>query len=92
MTPADELIAEAEIGEEARKFLEGDLGKCLLGMAQQEIAVAQEKLEIVDPKDEKSITALQNHAKVGRWFEQWLMELVDRGNAAMQVYKQSQEK
>ena len=87
----DELIATAELGEEARKFLDSDLGRCLVGMAQQEIAAAQDALEKVAPTDTEAITGLQNHAKVARWFEQWLYELVDKGNSALEVWRHEQE-
>ena len=87
----EDLIAAAELGEEARAFLESDLGKCLLGMAQQEVAMAQEALEKVDPVKVLEITKLQNHARVGRWFEQWLYELLDKGESALEVFKQQQE-
>ena len=88
MSEQDVLIAEAEIGDEARKFLESELGKTLLGMASQEVLLAQEALEIVDPSDTKKITALQNQAKVARNFEQWLAELIDKGNNALNVWRQ----
>lgn len=91
MTPDDELIATAELGEEARKFLESDLGKCLIGMARQEVQAAREKLGDIDPGDMKGIEALQNHVKVGIWFEDWLNELLSRGENALSVFKQSQE-
>lgn len=87
----DALIAEAEIGEEARNFLEGNLGKCLIGMAMQEVAMAQEALETVDPEDKKTITQLQNHAWRGRKFGEWLRELVQNGDNAMMAFKQQQE-
>ena len=87
----DELIAEAELGEEARHFLESDLGKCLLGMAQQEIALAQEALERVDPANAEAVRKLQNQAQLGRQFEKWLLELVDRGDTAIKVFKQQNE-
>lgn len=86
----DELIAAAELGEEARRFLESDLGKCLLGMAQQEVELAQEALERVSPTDVEAIRSLQNKALMGRQFEQWLMELLDKGNNAMTVFKHQQ--
>ena len=82
------LIAEAEIGDEAQKFLDTDLGKTLLGMAHQEVLAAQEALEVVDPSDTKKITALQNQAKAGRNFEEWLKELVNRGITALNVWQQ----
>ena len=87
----DELIAAAELGEEARNFLESDLGKCLLGMAQQEVALAQEALERVDPADTEAVRKLQNQAMLGRQFEQWLLELLDKGESALEVFKQQNE-
>lgn len=87
----DELIAEAEIGDEARKFVESDLGKTLLGMAQQEVARAQEELETVDPLDTKKVVALQNQAKNGRNFEQWLNELISKGEQALILWKQERD-
>ena len=83
----EELIAAAELGEEARNFLASDLGRCILGMAKQEVALAQEKLETVDPTDAKTITELQNHARMYRSFEQWLIELLDKGQNALEVFK-----
>lgn len=87
----EELIADAELGDEAKRFVESDLGKCILGMAQQEIMAAQEELETVDPDDSKAIQAIQNKAKLGRMFNQWLYELIDKGNAAMEVFTQQQK-
>lgn len=84
----DELIAEAEIGDEARKFVESDLGKTLLGMAQQEVADAREELEKVDPSDTKAITALQNKAKIAGYFEQWLAELITKGEQALVLWRE----
>jgi hypothetical protein len=84
----DELIAEAEIGDAAKQFIESELGKTLLGMAQQELLLAQEELEKVDPTDTKKITALQNQAKTARNFESWLGELVIKGQNAINVWRQ----
>ena len=87
----EELIAEAEMGEEARKFLAGDLGKCLVGLAHQEVELAQEALETVSPTDTEAIRDLQFKARFGRQFEGWLRSLVADGDNAIQVFKQSQE-
>lgn len=87
---SDELIAQALIGDEAKKFLDSDLGKCLAGMAMQEVQAAQEALEKVDPKDEKGITALQNQAWLGRRFESWLQELITEGENALATWRQKQ--
>lgn len=85
------LIAEAEIGESARVFLAGDLGRMLVGMAQQEIDGALAGLADVEPTDTKTIRDLQNKIWLGRHFGQWLGELVSKGNNAISIYKQQQE-
>lgn len=88
MPELDHLIAEAEIGEAARKFLESDLGKTLLGIAEQDAREAEIALGEVDPDDRKSIVALQNKIKLCKFFGQWLAELISRGNDAVNVYAQ----
>lgn len=85
----EELIAEAEIGDAARKFVASDLGKTLLGMAHQDISDAQLGLEEVDPENPKAIRDLQNKAKVARNFESWLVELISKGENAITVWGQS---
>jgi hypothetical protein len=83
-----ELIAQAEIGEEARKFVESDLGKCVLGMAEQEALAAMEELVSTDPGDWKKIARLQMQIQSARNFEKWLAELIDEGDNAISVFKQ----
>lgn len=88
---SDELIAQALIGDEAKKFIESDLGRCVLGMAMQEIEAAQLALEDVNPTDVPAIERLQNKAKLGRQFEQWLKELISNGENALAMWRQQQE-
>ena len=85
--PLEELIAQAELGDEARKFLESDLCKVLIGFARQEVQAAQEALEEVSPTDIKSISDLQVKARVGRLFESWLNSLVDEGDNAIAIFR-----
>lgn len=87
----DELIAAAELGEEARNFLASDLGKVMLGIAKQEVQLAQEALLDVKPNDVDAITLLQNKARLGLNFEQWLLELLNKGENALAVFKQEQQ-
>lgn len=82
----DELIAEALIGDEAEKFLESDLGKCLIGMARQETDAAIFALETVDPENTIEIRRLQNRAWLGRSFEGFVLELIERGRNAVNIY------
>jgi hypothetical protein len=86
----EELIAEAELGDAARNFVESELGRCVLSMAKQEIDAAHLDLEKTSPSNTEEITRLQNHIKVARWFEQWLAELIDKGNAALETWRQQQ--
>ena len=91
MPQLDELIAEAELGEQAKVFLESDLGRKLLSMAQDEVIAAQELLERVSPVDVEGIRKLQHQAQFGRKFEEWLLEIFSRGENAKQVFQQQSE-
>lgn len=87
----EELIAAAELGEEARNFLASDLGKVMLGIAKQEVQLAQAALLDVKPTDAEAITLLQNKARLGLNFEQWLLELLSKGENALAVFRQEQQ-
>jgi len=84
----DELIVAAELGDEAKRFLESELGKKMLELASIEVITAQEMLERVDPTDAEAIRKLQYQAMFGRKFEEWLQELMTRGEQAISVYRQ----
>lgn len=86
-----ELIAEALIGDEAKKFKESDLGKCLTGMALQESQLAMEALATVNPTDVQAIERLQNRVALGKQFPAFIDELIERGNQALLEWKQSHE-
>lgn len=75
-----ELLASAELGEEAKKFLEGNVGRALVGMAKQDASIALEKLALVDPDDKLKIVELQREVAFGNRFEQYLVELISRGD------------
>lgn len=87
----DELVATAELGEAARSFLDSELGKVMVGFADQEASLALFALATVDPTDAQAITKLQNKVMVANWFTQWLRELVDEGDGAINAFKQQQE-
>lgn len=86
----DTLIAEAELGEEARKFKESDLYRCLIGIADQEVRLAQVALSKVDPTDVEAIRRLQNEVWRGEAFAQWIDELIARGTEALNQWRQEQ--
>jgi len=87
----DELIAHAELGEEAKNFLQGNLGKYLMGCADQELEQARIDFEGVDPNDPQAIREIQNRAWRAKKFGEWLVELVSNGENAKQVFLQQQQ-
>ena len=87
----DVLIAEAELGEEAKKFLESDLGKAVMGFAAQEVELARINLGKVDPDDKKLIVTLQNEIKLGERFKEYINELFQNGEQAKSIYKQQSQ-
>jgi len=87
----DELVAQAELGEEARRFLESDLGKYIIGVARQEAQLALVKLSTADPTNVEYVRSIQNECKVAKLFEEWLIEALQAGEQAMTVFKQQQE-
>lgn len=87
----DLLIAEAELGEEARQFLESNIGKTVVGMAEQDVDLARIRLGEVDPDDKKLITALQNEIKLGIRFKQYVIQLFNEGEQAKSLYKQQSQ-
>jgi hypothetical protein len=85
LTEDEENLAEAELGEAARAFVQSDLGKCVIGMARQDAEAALAKLSTVDPNDSLKIVELQREAAFGNRFEQYLSELIHRGDNALAV-------
>ena len=87
----DDLIAEAELGDEAKKFKESDLGRCILGIAEQEAMLSEKALGKIDPEDIDGIVKLQRQIQVAEWFQQWLDELIDKGESALEVWKEQEK-
>lgn len=84
----DQVIAEAMIGDEARKFLDSDLGRCMVGLAEQDAETALRSLASVDPNDPKAIVRLQNRAALGHLFKDYIAELFSRGEQALVVWQE----
>lgn len=91
MSAEDELMAEGILGDEAKRFLEGDLGKYMRGCADQDIQEAILDLGAADPQDTKAIRDIQNRIWRARNFSGWLIELVQRGEEALRVYQQQKQ-
>ena len=86
-----ELEAEALMGDEARRFLDGDLGKVLKGIAEQEVKKAILEFEEIDLTEEKKVRDLQNRIWRASRFTGWMEELVERGDEALRVLQQQKQ-
>lgn len=82
MNQEEELQAEMIIGDDARRFLDSELGRTILGMAEQEKVNALGGLVTVDPADIEKVRELQNIIKRVDSLAGWLAELIQRGNDA----------
>lgn len=80
-----ELGAEALIGDEADAFMRSDLGRMLVGMAEQEGMAALDELKSVKITETDRIQELQNIVWRSEKFAGWLRELVSRGEQAIQT-------
>jgi hypothetical protein len=77
------LIAELDIGEEASKFAASDLGRYLIGRANQEIAEAHQLLTTCAWWNTRKIRRLQNNCKVAEMFKQYLLQAITSGRSAL---------
>ena len=78
------LIAEAHLGQAAEDWLHSDIGRYVLGTANQEIKLAVEQLKTVDPDKEKAVRELQFSIAKCELAIKWILEVIDRGNDAFQ--------
>jgi hypothetical protein len=76
------LFAEAALGRDAEDFLKSDIGRYILGRAEQEIQEAQDKLALVSPWRRNRIRQLQNDIWRAKSVRGWLAELVGAGKQA----------
>lgn len=83
----DTSVLEAEIvlGDDADKFMRSDLGRVIVGMADQEADAAMAELKSAKVTDPEHLRELQNIIWRAEKFKEWLGELVDRGNQAFKT-------
>lgn len=87
---SDELKAQVIIGDDAETFISSELGRTLVGMAEQDVKSAMIEFESCDLTDSKAIAKIQQDLRVARKFEAYLVELIQRGREALEAYKQQQ--
>ena len=85
------FFAEAALGRDAREFIESNVGRYLVGCAQQEYADAMAKLKRVAWWRRNRIIELQNQAWRAENFMVWLRDLVIKGKAAELALEDGEE-
>ena len=76
------LFSEAALGRDAREFVESNVGRYMVGCAQQDYAEAMAKLKKTSPWRRNRMQQLQNEARVAEMFAVYLRDLVIKGKAA----------
>ena len=79
-----EMLAEAVLGKDAEDFVKSDIGKYIIGCAEQEAQEATNKLKNVYPWRTRKITELQNKIWRAESIQTWLAELIIKGRQAIQ--------
>ncbi len=98
MSEFDDVISKQDqsvrgaiaLGVEAKNFLTSDLAKYITNVAEINAENAFTQLSKVDPTDVKQIMRLQNQIERFNHYEACLNELVAAGDAAYQMYIQTQ--
>lgn len=85
------FFAEAALGRDAREFFESNIGRYMVGCAQQEYADAMSKLKRVAWWRRRRIVELQNQAWRAESFMVWLRDLVIKGKAAELALEDGEE-
>ena len=76
------LFSEAALGRDAKEFFARDLGRYMVGCAQQDYADAMAKLKMVSSWRIRRVNQLQNEARLAEMFVVYLRDLIIRGKAA----------
>lgn len=77
------LLEQARLGEEAKAFLSGNLGKHLIRCIEGQERASLNELRSVDPFDSKKVFALQNDIRVATMSKTFLIETIIHGNNAL---------
>lgn len=85
------LFIEADFGSEATEFFRSNLGRYMVGCAQQEYAIASAKLKKVAWWRKRKIQELQNELWRSEQFMVWLRDLIIRGKASEMSLKEREE-
>ena len=76
------LVAEVDLGTQAKEFMHSELGRHLVGCLHQEVLLASEELATVWPWRRRRIQALQNQIWRSQFLLSWLRDLILSGKSA----------
>lgn len=82
------LVAEIDLGQQAKEFVESDLGRYIIGCAHQEIISAQAALKTALPWRRRKIQELQNRIWRAESLLLWLRDLIEAGRSAGQTIEE----
>lgn len=91
MDDEETMAAEALIGADAEAFMNSELGRTILGIAEQEAKAATEDLKRIAVSETDKIRELQNIIWRAETFKQWLLELIDQGTHAVDILRHEAE-
>ena len=86
----EEIAAHVELSDQAKAFVESELGQCVLGMAKQEIDGLKNDLAETDPHNVSKVMQLQERIRACGLFNQWLVELIFKGDQALAAFQQEE--
>jgi len=84
------MFAEADLGRQAQEFLTSDLGRYMVGCAQQEHQEAVRQWKRTAFWRVRRIRELQNRAWRAEQFMFWLRDLIIRGRSAERLLGESE--
>ena len=76
------LIAQVDIGDQAKRFFESDLGRFLTGRSMQDTEEAVAELKYANPQDGDKIAELQMRIQVSEAALKWLAAAIVEGEQA----------
>ena len=88
LDPDDPLVRTATFGRQVEDFLETDIGKYLVGRAEQEARTAMDRLKAISPWRRARIRDLQAQVWRAENFQQWLGNAIVEGRHALQMLQE----
>lgn len=86
------MFAFADMGQKAIGFRDSELGRLMIGFAEQEIRDHAEKLLDCDPNNVRDITHHQQKAGVARLFLRFIDEAISSGEVAYEQIIQLEDR